>query len=228
MRNAWCATWWSLAPVFMFALAPAAVAADVTGRVETHTAPRTRPAQAIVYAEPVDRPAPTRPATLRLLQRDKTFIPAVMVVPVGSTVDFPNQDDIFHNVFSLSAPAPFDLGLYRAGATKKRTFALPGTYRVFCNIHPQMTAFIVVVATPYIATVGEEGRYSLELPPGTYRVTARSDRATPTAVEVTVKTGNESVPDITLDESRYVSVPHKNKFGQEYPASAYEKKEDGR
>ena len=92
--------------------------ADVTGRVETHTAPRTRASQAIVYAEPVDRPAPARPATPRLLQRDKTFIPAVMVVPVGSTVDFPNQDDIFHNVFSLSAPAPFDLGLYRAGATK--------------------------------------------------------------------------------------------------------------
>jgi plastocyanin len=208
-------------------LSPAHAQADVTGRIETRTAPRTRPAQAIVYAEPVDRPAPTRPATLRLLQRDKTFIPAVMVVPVGSTLDFPNQDDIFHNVFSLSAPSPFDLGLYRAGATKKRTFAHPGTYRVFCNIHPQMTALIVVVATPYIATVGEDGRYSLELPPGTYRVTARSDRATPTTLEITVKTGNESIPDITLDESRYVSVPHKNKFGHDYPASAYEKKEDG-
>jgi plastocyanin len=228
VRSAWYPTSWLFAAASMALLAPTALLADVTGRVETHTAPRTGPSQAIVYAEPVDRPAPARPATPRLLQRDKTFIPAVIVVPVGSTVDFPNQDDIFHNVFSLSAPAPFDLGLYRAGATKKRTFAQPGTYRVFCNIHPQMTAFIVVVPTPYIATVGEDGRYSLELPPGTYRVTARSDRATPTAVEVTVKTGNESVPDITLDESRYVSVPHKNKFGQDYPASAYEKKEDGR
>ena len=142
----------------MAMLAPTALLADVTGRVEIHTAPRTGPSQAIVYAEPVDRPAPARPATPRLLQRDKTFIPAVIVVPVGSTVDFPNQDDIFHNVFSLSAPAPFDLGLYRAGATKKRTFAQPGTYRVFCNIHPQMTAFIVVVPTPYVATVGEDGR----------------------------------------------------------------------
>jgi hypothetical protein len=84
------------------------------------------------------------------------------------------------------------------------------------------------VPTPYVATVGEDGRYSLELPPGTYRFTARSDRATPTTVEITVKTGNESLPDIVLDESRYVSIPHKNKFGQDYPASAYEKKEDGR
>jgi plastocyanin len=218
--------WFLSASIIM--LAPTALLADITGRVETHTAPRTRPAQAIVYAEPVDRAAPTRPATLRLLQRDKTFIPGVMAVPVGSTVDFPNQDEIFHNVFSLSAPSPFDLGLYRAGATKKRTFAQPGTYRVFCNIHPQMTAVLVVVPTPYVATVGEDGRYSLELPPGTYRFTARSDRATPTTVEITVKTGNESLPDIVLDESRYVSIPHKNKFGQDYPASAYEKKEDGR
>ncbi len=139
--------------------------ADVTGRVETHTAPRTSASQAIVYAEPVDRPAPARPVTPRLLQRTKPSYPAVMVVPVGSTVDFPNQDDIFHNVFSLSAPAPFDLGLYRAGATKKRTFAQPGTYRVFCNIHPQMTAFIVVVPTPYMAP-WDDGRYSLDLPPG--------------------------------------------------------------
>lgn len=218
----------SFIAIWMVVLVPAAALADITGRVETLTAPRSSAAQAIVYAEPIDRPAPVRPVTLQLLQREKTFIPAVMVVPMGSTVDFPNQDDIFHNVFSLSSPAPFDLGLYRAGATKKRTFAQPGTYRVFCNIHPQMTAFIVVVPTPYIATVGNDGRYSLELPAGTYRVTARSDRAAPTTVELTVKTGNEAAPDIKLDESQFVSVPHKNKFGQDYPASAYEKKGDGR
>jgi plastocyanin len=228
MRIAECAGSRFFAAVSTVLVTSVASAADITGRVETHTSPGSRAAQAIVYAEPADRPVPSRPVTLRLLQRDKTFTPAILVVPVGSTVDFPNQDDIFHNVFSLSSPAPFDLGLYRAGATKKRTFAQPGTYRVFCNIHPQMTAFIVVVPTPYVATVGNDGRYSLELPAGTYRVTARSDRATPTTVALTVKTGNESVPDIKLDESQFVSVPHKNKFGQDYPASAYEKKEDGR
>ena len=205
-------------------LSPAALRADVTGRVETRTAPGVRASQAVVYAEPVDRSAPTRPLTLQLLQRDKTFIPGVIVVPVGSTVDFPNQDDIFHNVFSLSSPAPFDLGLYRAGATKKRTFAQPGTYRVFCNIHPQMTALILVVPTPYVTTVAADGRYSMDLPAGSYRITARSDRATAPAVELTVKGTSESAPDITLDESQYVSAPHKNKFGQDYPASAYEKK----
>jgi plastocyanin len=222
MRSAPVAVSWLLA--IWSVLPPAALLADVTGRVESRTAPGVRAAQAVVYAEPVDRPPPTRPLTLQLLQRDKTFIPSVIAVPAGSTVDFPNQDDIFHNVFSLSSPAPFDLGLYRAGATKKRTFAQPGTYRVFCNIHPQMTALIVVVPTPYVATVNADGRYSLDLPAGSYRITARSDRATAPVVELTVKGASESAPDITLDESQYVSVPHKNKFGQDYPASAYEKK----
>ena len=213
--------------VALFVLYPAIAAADVTGRVAVRTAPATGPGAAVVYAEPLDRAAPARPIAARLLQRDKTFSPPVIAVPVGSTVDFPNHDSIFHNVFSLSPPSPFDLGLYRAGATKQRTFSRVGGYRVFCNIHPQMTAFIVVVPTPYVAVVGADGRYALDLPAGSYRVTARSDRAAPVSVEMTVRSGADTVPELTLDESRYVSVPHKNKFGQDYPASAYDKK-DGR
>lgn len=199
-------------------------AADLSGRVEVRTATGVGAAPTVVYAEPVDQPGPWRPVTVRLVQRGKTFTPPVIAVPVGSTVDFPNQDAIFHNVFSLSQPVPFDLGLYRAGATKKRTFTQPGAYRVFCNIHPQMMALVLVVPTPYVTIAGADGRYSLDLPPGSYRVTARSDRATPVSVEVKVKGGSETAPDLSLDESRYVSLPHKNKFGQDYPASAYEKK----
>ena len=210
--------------VAIFVLYPAIAAADVTGRVAVRTVQATGPGPAVVYAEPLDRAAPARPIAGRLLQKDKTFSPSVIAVPVGSTVDFPNQDPIFHNVFSLSPPAPFDLGLYRAGATRQRTFTRPGGYRVFCNIHPQMTAFIVVAPTPYVAVVGADGRYALDLPAGSYRVTARSDRAAPVSVEMTIRSGAETVPELTLDESRYVSVPHKNKFGQDYPASAYEKK----
>jgi plastocyanin len=205
----------------------AGASAQVTGRVETRTAPGTAPATAVVFAEPTDRPAPARPVTARLNQKDKTFTPHVVIVPVGSTVDFPNDDAIFHNVFSLSSPAPFDLGLYRAGATKRRTFMQPGTYRVFCNIHPQMTAFIVVVATPHVTTAAADGSFRLDLPPGVYRVTARSERAISTPVDVTVRAGTESIPTLVLDESRHVVIQHKNKFGQEYPASAYEKKGGG-
>jgi hypothetical protein len=149
----------------------------------------------------------------------------VLAIPVGSTVEFPNQDPIFHNVFSLSPPAPFDLGLYRAGASQKRVFARAGTYRVFCNIHPQMTASIFVVPTPYVTTAGADGRYTLDLPPGRYRITAHSDRSTPVAIEITVAAGASVAPGLVLDESRYVALPHKNKFGRDYAASAYE---DGR
>jgi plastocyanin len=208
-------------------LCPAVASADVTGRVAVRTAAGAIAAPTIVYAEPLDRPAPSRPITARLLQKEKTFTPAVIVVPVGSTVNFPNEDPIFHNVFSLSPPAPFDLGLYRAGATRTRTFRQAGGYRVFCNIHPQMTAFIVVAPTPYVAVAGANGRYTLELPAGSYRVTARSDRAAPVSVEVAVREGAETVPELTLDESRYVGMPHKNKFGQDYPASAYQKQGGG-
>ncbi len=200
-----------------------AAAATVTGRIDVKTAPGTAASPAVVYAEPVDRPAPARPASAKLGQKDKTFTPPVLVVPVGSTVEFPNDDPIFHNVFSLSSPAPFDLGLYRAGESKQRTFAQPGIYRVFCNIHPQMTASIVVVPTPYATVAAADGRFSLDLPAGNYRVTARSDRAAPVTVELTVGAGAATVPPLALDESKFVSAPHKNKFGQEYPASAYQK-----
>ena len=95
----------------LFLLSHPLHAAEVTGKVEVRTAPGTKPAPTIVYAEPVDKPAPVRPLTARLSQKDKTFAPAILAVPVGSTIEFPNDDPIFHNVFSLSAPAPFDLGL---------------------------------------------------------------------------------------------------------------------
>jgi plastocyanin len=196
----------------------------MTGQVEVRLAPGAAASSAVVFAEPLDRPAPVQPASVELDQRDKTFLPGVLAVPVGSTVAFPNRDPIFHNVFSLSPPAPFDLGLYRAGSSKSRTFTRPGAYRVFCNIHPQMTAFIVVAPTPYVTVADAEGRYTLELPAGRYRLTARSDRAASASVEVTVGAGALRAPALSLDESTYVAVRHKNKFGQDYPASAYEKK----
>ena len=202
-------------------------AAVVTGKVEVRTAPGVTPAPTVVYAEPVAKAAPMRPLTVRLSQKDKMFTPAILAVPVGSTVEFPNDDPIFHNVFSLSAPAPFDLGLYRAGASKARQFTQPGSYRVFCNIHPQMMAHITVVPTPFVTIAGPDGRFTFDLPAGVYRITARSDRAAAVTVTITVGSGAGTVPELNLDESQYVAIPHKNKFGRDYPASAYEKKGGG-
>jgi plastocyanin len=179
-------------------------------------------APAIVYAEPLEGAAPARLERATMVQKGRAFLPPVLAVPAGSTVAFPNQDVIFHNIFSLSTPEPFDLGLYRAGASKSRAFTRPGLYRVFCNIHPEMTAFIAVVPTSYVTVADAQGRFRLELPPGRYRLTALSSRAAPQSAEVTVAAGITDAPALALDESRFVSLPHKNKYGRDYPATAYE------
>jgi hypothetical protein len=88
-----------------------------------------------------------------------------------------------------------------------------------------MTASIFVVPTPYVTTAGADGRFTLDLPPGRYRVTAHSDRSTPVTIEITVAAGTAAVPELVLDESTYVALPHKNKFGRDYAATAYD---DGR
>ena len=201
--------------------AAAARAGSVSGVIRTTVASGARPATAVVYAEPMDVAAPRRPGRFTLRQKNKTFQPSVIAIPVGSTVEFPNDDLIFHNVFSLAAPQPFDLGLYRAGASRSRTFTTAAAYRVFCNIHPQMTALIVVVPTPYVTLAGPDGRYTLDLPPGRYRVTALSNRARAVTAEITSLAGAAAAPDLTLDESSFVSATHKNKHGQEYPPESY-------
>jgi plastocyanin len=204
-------------------IAPGALAGPVTGTVRTQAVPGTAPATAIVYAEPLDGATPRKPGTYALKQKNKAFTPNVLAVPVGSTVNFPNEDLIFHNVFSLSPPAPFDLGLYRDGASKSKTFTQPAAYRVFCNIHPQMTAIIAVVPSPFVTLADANGAFTLDLPPGRYRLTAMSERAAPVSEEVKVGASTTAAPALTLDETTFVQAPHKNKFGQEYPKEAYKK-----
>lgn len=196
---------------------------SVTGVVRAVTRAGGTAALAVVYAEPIDSAAPRAPRKLTLLQKNKTFQPRVLAAPVGSTVDFPNNDGLYHNVFSLSTPQPFDLGLYRAGESRSRTFTAPGMYRVFCNIHPQMSALVVVVPTGFVTVAAADGRYVLDLPTGRYRVTALSERAEPVSVEVTSTQVAASVPDLTLDESQWQATRHKNKFGKDYPAAAYQR-----
>jgi hypothetical protein len=210
----------------MFAVAllaaPAVLlAGPVSGSVRTETRPGVQPAPAVVYAEPLDSAVPSLPRSVTLTQRNRTFLPPITAAPVGSTINFPNNDLIFHNVFSLSGPEPFDLGLYRAGDTRARTFTHPGTYRVFCNIHPEMTALLVIVPTPYVTVAGTDGRYILDLPPGRYRLTALSERARPVTTEIESTVGASAAPELVLDESAWAAVQHKNKFGQDYPAASY-------
>jgi len=217
---------WSMAAV-AFALFAGVVAplhaGGVSGVVRSVTKAGGGAALAVVYAEPIDSAAPRAPRRVTLTQKNKTFQPRVLAVPIGSTVEFPNNDGLYHNVFSLSAPQPFDLGLYRAGDSRSRTFTAPGVYRVFCNIHPQMSAVVVVAPTAYATVAASDGSYMLDLPPGRYRVTAMSERAAPVTVEVTSTPGASNAPELTLDESQWAATQHKNKFGKDYPAAAYKK-----
>jgi len=200
-----------------------AVAGPVTGVVRSTVRTGVAGVPAIVYAEPIDAAALRAPRRVTLTQKNKTFQPRVLALPLGSTVDFPNNDGIYHNVFSLSGPQPFDLGLYRSGETRPRTFTAAGTYRVFCNIHPQMAAFIVVAPTAFTTVAAPDGRFTLELPPGRYRVTAMSERASPVSVEIASTPGASVAPDLVLDESAWVAAQHMNKFGKDYPAAAYQR-----
>jgi plastocyanin len=206
--------------VLTFAAGLPAFGGEVSGQV----VPKGRPGEAhvttVVYLESLDGQTPVRSGHYRLDQKNKTFMPSVLAVPVGSTVDFPNDDRIFHNVFSVSPPAPFDLGLYRAGASKSRVFSAPAIYRVFCNIHSQMTAVILVLSTSYITEATPSGSYRIDVPAGKYRVTAWSERSQLASANIIVGAQPVTVPDIAIDESRFVAIPHRNKYGQPYPPSS--------
>ena len=221
--------WWFVGRIVLAALlmivgGERAFAEQLSGKVETRVHEGGAAATAVVYAEPLDQAAPVRTGTFTVAQKNKSFAPHVLGVPRGSVVTFPNEDAIFHNVFSLSPPQPFDLGLYRAGQSKTRTFTHPAIYHVFCNIHPQMAAFLVVAPSPWVTTTAPDGSWRLELPAGRYRITALSERAPPVSIEVTVaaQPGQPSV--LTLEETKSVQTDHMNKFGKPYPASAYKER----
>ncbi len=197
------------------------LAIPVSGRVRVSGRAAGTVSPTVVYAQPLDGTPAVQPRRATLKQINKSFQPRVVVVPTGSTIEFPNADPIFHNVFSLSPPQQFDLGLYRSGASKSQVFKEPAVYRVFCNIHPQMAAVILVVPTSYIAEVDAAGNYKLDLPAGRYRVTAWSERADPVSVEATISAAAAALPDLTLDETKPVSTVHTNKFGQEYPKTSH-------
>jgi hemoglobin len=135
------------------------------------------------------------PKTRNIEQRNKTFAPHVMAVPVGSTVSFPNFDPIFHNVFSLSRARPFDLGMYKNGETREVKLDKPGIVRLGCNLHANMSAYLVVVDAPHYVIVNSDATYSFKsLAPGKYRVQAWNEQSgEPLTTSVMIKPGaNES------------------------------------
>ncbi len=108
-------------------------------------------------------------SVVKMAQKDKMFMPSVLAVSVGSSVDFPNLDPFFHNVFSYSKPKPFDLGRYPKGKSERVIFDKPGIIKVFCEIHFSMRAYVHVLETPYFATSDEKGNFAIKnVQPGPY------------------------------------------------------------
>jgi plastocyanin len=163
------------------------------------------------------------PRHARMVQKDKTFTPHVLAIQVGTTVDFPNLDPIFHNAFSNYNGQLFDVNLYPPGSSRSVKFSRPGIVRVFCNIHSNMSAIIAVLNTRWFAVTEKDGSFSIpDVPEGDYSLRVFHERATAVTLEgltrrVTVRTDPVSIPPISVSESGYLAIPHTNKYGHEYP-----------
>lgn len=201
----------------------ATVTTSVT--VRTSLASPADRSDVVVWLSPAGEVVRRRPASgrrFRIVQQNKTFSPHVLVVPVGSFVDFPNLDPIFHNVFSLFDGRRFDLGLYEAGTTRGVSFTRPGVCFVFCNIHPEMSAVVVAVDSPYYGQSSAAGTISVaDVPPGRYRMSVWHERFKPEDAaefpkEISVTAPSTALPPIRLVEASRVPAPHTNKFGHDY------------
>jgi len=138
------------------------------------------PGGAVIWLKRIggETPRPSPAHGKVVTQRNKTFIPHVLAVPVGSKVSFRNDDPIFHNVFSLSKPNDFDTGLYKQGATYQQTFKRAGVVQILCNIHSSMLGVVVVVDTPYYAQADGSGAFTIKgVPPGEYQLTVWHEAA---------------------------------------------------
>ncbi len=153
-------------PALVLLAAAPALGAELTGTVQNAGKPVQN---AVVWLEAATAPAPVQTGRIVLDQRNLTFSPHVLVVRVGSTVDFPNNDRVFHNVFSFRDGKKFDLGMYPKGTSKRIVFDKPGLARVFCNIHPNMAAYVLAVESPYFAVSTDRGTFNITgVPAGTY------------------------------------------------------------
>ena len=164
----------------------------------------------------------TAPPHYRLVQRNKRFEPGLLVVPVGSVVDFPNADPWFHNVFSLYRGKRFDLGLYQAGAQRSVRFDRIGPSYLFCNIHPEMTGVVLAIDSDLFAITGKSGHYAIAgVTPGKYVLHVWYENATPESLQalqrqVTIESANQILPLVSVKAVKQALAEHKNKYGQDY------------
>ena len=227
----WLALWVSCASL-MCAQEPATPMqkAEVTARMTAtqksgaHQADKARPA--VIWLNPMRAGvAPTvTPGTFTMMQKNKMFMPHLLVVPVGSSVAFPNADPFFHNVFSLFDGRRFDLGLYEAGSTRSVIFSREGVSYIFCNIHSDMSAVVIALATPYYGLADQQGVVHVQnVPDGDYElhiwIEGQEQRALDQLTR-RVHISGEATDLGTIRSDHPNQQPHLNKFGQPYEPDA--------
>src|SRR5207248_11299438 len=165
------------------------------------------------------------PLRLQLVQKNKSFSPHVLVVPVGAVVEFPNHDPFFHNVFSLFEGKRFDLGLYEAGTTRRVSFDRGGISYIFCNIHAEMSAVVIALETPYFGISNRKGEIVITgVPVGRYVMKTWYETALPGTLEAMSREVNVTENSSTLGVLQVSAGPdtiaHKNKYGMDYEPPA--------
>jgi plastocyanin len=220
----------------LWTLSALAQEVTVTGRIElsqkNDKAALRDQSDSVAWLTPLSSTAndpPSNPADkpqLQLVQKNKSFEPHVLVVPVGAAVRFPNRDPWFHNVFSLFDGKRFDLGLYEAGESRIVHFDRVGISYIFCNIHPQMSAVVIALQTPYYAKSDRNGRFAIaHVPPGQYKLQVWSEHALPEAMQsesrtVVISDSNHALGEIRMQAGMENPPPHKNKYGRDYDRQA--------
>lgn len=200
--------------------------AEVTGRVILAAAAKeNHPPSVVVWLSPLegsDIPVPS-PGRFVLAQKNRTFTPHLLVIPVGSVVSFPNEDPFFHNVFSLFNGKRFDLGLYEAGSSREVHFSREGVSYIFCNIHPEMSAVVIALSTPLFDVADSAERFSIHsIPPGEYDLHVWIEGTQqPVLNKLTrrISVSSKQSASISIDaSSTYHPVRrHLNMYGKPYP-----------
>lgn len=202
--------------------------ATVTGKVNylTRRGQRINPRETLVWLEPIAPPrarkpeSPAKRGPTVIITRNKVLQPHVTAIPVGSAVQFPNEDPISHNLFSVSTSNPFDLGLYRRGAGKTQTFQKPGVVNIYCNVHPNMSAVVHVMQSPHYVFADAAGTFTIpDVPEGKYRLVAWSEQGGSNQREIVVAADVVPGIQISLDGRNFRDSKHMNKHGKPYQTS---------
>lgn len=174
------------------------------------------PSNAVVWLEGAPAEAPPE-APFTIETKDKAFKPDLLIVPVGSTVAFPNGDSIRHNVFSVSGGNRFDLGLYGKGETREAVLKEPGIVRVFCNVHSQMAATIVITPNRFATRVRRDGTFEITgVPGGRHTLRVWDERGGEASRAIDVDADGVAEADVSLDGRKFKKVPHLDKDGKPY------------